>query len=108
MPAGEHPRFRLAFGEIGGAGMSGNAIGTSAAQARESETPAHEPSNGYPTTREIRVLALAGEGKSNKMIAACLGISQGTTKIHMSNAIRKLNAADRTHAVVLSIRNGWI
>lgn len=56
------------------------------------------------TPREFSVLGLLCEGKSNTEIAAALGISHGTTKVYMSRVLAKLGAQDRTHAVVLSLR----
>jgi len=108
MLIGEHTSLPLTFGEIRGAGMLGNAIGTNIFGAREPGTLAAMRSNGHPTAREMQVLACASQGKSNKMIANYLGISEQTIKTHISNAMRKLNASDRTQAVTLSIRSGWI
>jgi DNA-binding NarL/FixJ family response regulator len=47
-------------------------------------------------------------GNTNKQIAAILQISEQTIKNHVSAILRKLNANDRAHAVVLAIRHGWI
>lgn len=58
--------------------------------------------------REIEILKYVAEGNSNKRIAATLKISEQTIKNHVTSILRKLNANDRTHAVVLAIRNGWI
>ena len=60
------------------------------------------------TTRETQVLNYIADGNSNKQIASILGISEQTAKNHVSNILRKLNANDRAHAVVLAIRRGWI
>jgi DNA-binding NarL/FixJ family response regulator len=108
MLIGEHTSLPLTFGEIRGAGMSGNGTSTNISEAREPGTLAAMRSNGHPTAREMQVLTCASEGKTNRKIANYLGISEQTIKTHMSNVMRKLNASDRTQAVVLSIRNGWI
>ncbi len=60
------------------------------------------------TSRETQVLNYIADGKSNKQIACILQISEQTIKNHVSNILRKLNANDRAHAVVLAIRYGWI
>ncbi len=56
--------------------------------------------------REIEVLRGVAEGKSNKLIAAELDISEGTVKTHMKNILPKLDASDRTHAVMIALRRG--
>ena len=60
------------------------------------------------TSRETQILNYIAEGNSNKQIAYILQISEQTIKNHVSNILRKLNANDRAHAVVLAIRHGWI
>jgi two-component system, NarL family, response regulator len=58
------------------------------------------------TEREIEVLRRVAAGKSNKLIAAELEISEGTVKTHMKSILPKLDAADRTHAVMIALRRG--
>jgi len=60
------------------------------------------------TGRETQILNYIAEGNSNKQIARILQISEQTIKNHVSAILRKLNANDRAHAVVLAIRHGWI
>ncbi len=60
------------------------------------------------TPRETQILNYIANGNSNKQIADILGTSEQTIKNHVSNILRKLNANDRAHAVVLAIRHGWI
>jgi DNA-binding NarL/FixJ family response regulator len=60
------------------------------------------------TARETQILSYIAEGNSNKQIARILQISEQTIKNHVSAILRKLNANDRAHAVVLAIRHGWI
>ena len=60
------------------------------------------------THRETQILNYIAEGNSNKQIARILGISEQTIKSHASAILRKLNANDRAHAVLLAIRHGWI
>jgi DNA-binding NarL/FixJ family response regulator len=45
-------------------------------------------------------------GKSNKLIAVELGISEGTVKTHMKSILPKLDASDRTQAVMIALRRG--
>ena len=58
------------------------------------------------TPRETDVLEQLIEGKSNKEIAAVLDLQVVTVKLHMKGILRKLGAANRTHAVkiVLDLR----
>ncbi len=58
--------------------------------------------------REMEILRYVAEGNPNKRIASALNISEQTIKNHITSTMRKLNANDRTHAVVLAIRNGWL
>jgi DNA-binding NarL/FixJ family response regulator len=60
------------------------------------------------SSRELQVLMLVAAGNSNKVIAAHLAISEDTAKAHVSSAIAKLGANDRTHAVTLARERGII
>ena len=60
------------------------------------------------TKRETQILNYIANGKTNKQIAHILQISEQTIKNHVSAILRKLNANDRAHAVVLAIRRGLI
>lgn len=60
------------------------------------------------TPREVQVLALVARGLRNKEIAATLGISEGTAKLHVKNTLAKLNVNDRTAAVTVGLQRGII
>jgi DNA-binding NarL/FixJ family response regulator len=60
------------------------------------------------TPREEEVLHLLVEGLSNKEIGARLHLTEGTIKNYVSNVIAKLQANDRTHAVVTALRRGLV
>ncbi len=60
------------------------------------------------THRERQILNQIANGNTNKQIARMLNISEQTIKNHVSAILRKLNANDRAHAVVLAIRRGLI
>lgn len=60
------------------------------------------------TRRECEVLQMLADGKSNRGIGETLFISEKTVKNHVSNILQKLNCNDRTQAVVLAIKNGWV
>jgi DNA-binding NarL/FixJ family response regulator len=58
--------------------------------------------------REIEVLKLIADGTSNKIIAAQLSLAETTVKTHVQNILMKLGANDRTHAVTIAIKRGYI
>jgi DNA-binding NarL/FixJ family response regulator len=58
--------------------------------------------------REIEVLRRVATGHSNKVIAAQLNVSEATVKGHMKSILSKLGANDRTHAVTIAMKRGFI
>jgi NarL family two-component system response regulator LiaR len=71
----------------------------------------HEFSNPQPakpkhdlTERELEVLSLISQGKSNKDISEELVLSEKTVKTHVSNILQKLHLSDRTQAAVYALR----
>jgi DNA-binding NarL/FixJ family response regulator len=60
------------------------------------------------TPRELEVLALLTQGKTNPQVAETLVISRATAKVHVERIIRKLGASDRTQAVVRAIELGLL
>jgi DNA-binding NarL/FixJ family response regulator len=60
------------------------------------------------TPREEEVLQFLAEGLSNKEIGARLHLTEGTIKNYVSAIIAKLQANDRTHAVVTALRRGLV
>ncbi len=60
------------------------------------------------TPREAEILSKIAEGQTNQRIAHTLGVSRETIKKDLVSIIHKLSASDRTHAVVLAIRQGHI
>lgn len=60
------------------------------------------------TEREMEVLRAAAEGLPNKEIANLLGISSQTVQVHLRNIFGKLNVGNRSEAVAVAIRHGWI
>ena len=67
-----------------------------------------EPAEPQPfenlTAREMDVLRLVAQAKSNREIAAEFVLSEKTVKTHVSNILQKLHLADRTQAAVYAIR----
>ncbi|UWZ85171.1 response regulator transcription factor [Occallatibacter riparius] len=60
------------------------------------------------TAREIEVLQQVASGKSNRMVADYLEISEDTVKTHIRSILDKLGANDRTHAVTIALRRGFL
>jgi DNA-binding NarL/FixJ family response regulator len=58
--------------------------------------------------REIEVLTMLADGLGNKEIARQLDISDNTVKFHLSSIFGKLGATNRTEAVMLGMRRGFI
>ncbi|MFJ3953390.1 response regulator transcription factor [Streptomyces sp. Je 1-4] len=61
-----------------------------------------------PTPREIEILALVAQGRTNARIAEQLGIGEATVKTHLLSAFRKLGVSDRTEAVMAALSAGLI
>lgn len=60
------------------------------------------------TERERQALRAAAEGKSTQQIAAQLFLSEGTIRNYLSEAISKLNAANRIDAARIARQKGWL
>lgn len=60
------------------------------------------------TEREMEVLLLVAQGKTNQDIADELFIALKTVKTHVSNILAKLDVQDRTQAVVYAFQNGLV
>ena len=58
--------------------------------------------------RERQVLELLVTGNSNKKIGEILGITEATVKCHVSTILMRLNATDRTQAVVCALQRGLV
>jgi DNA-binding NarL/FixJ family response regulator len=70
--------------------------------------PAQEPLIEPLTSREEDVLDLLAEGLANREIASRLHLTEGTVRNYVSAIIAKLQANDRTHAVVTALRRGLV
>lgn len=69
---------------------------------REDSKPRHPDEAGL-TEQEGRILDLIAQGKSNKLIARELAISDGTVKVHVKHLLRKLNLHSRLEAAVWAV-----
>jgi DNA-binding NarL/FixJ family response regulator len=67
---------------------------------------ADEPAKPTLTTRELEILQLIVHGKSNKEIAAVLGLSANTVSVHRANIMGTLDIHNTAELVVYAIRHG--
>jgi two-component system, NarL family, response regulator len=63
---------------------------------------------GMHANREIEVMGELAAGGGNKQIADRLGVTEETIKTHMKSILSKLGASDRSHALAIAIRRGFI
>lgn len=81
---------------------------------QESTKPASTPSEAEEsqknplTRREQEILALIAAGRSNQEIAEALYITPGTVRVHVHSILKKLEARDRTQAVVIALQKQFI
>jgi DNA-binding NarL/FixJ family response regulator len=58
--------------------------------------------------REMEVLRLVVDGKSNSEVAAALFLTENTVKTHMTRIMQKLDVRDRVQAVVYAYESGFV
>jgi two-component system, NarL family, response regulator LiaR len=74
---------------------------------RELHRPTHLPLSADPLTeREIEVLKLVAQGRTNQEIAGGLVISERTVGNHINSILSKLHLANRTQAALYALREG--
>jgi len=64
--------------------------------------------NATLTSREVEVLELIAKAMRTKEIAAALGISEQTARVHVKNILAKFGVSDRLAAVNIARSRGWI
>jgi DNA-binding NarL/FixJ family response regulator len=69
---------------------------------------AEHMTDDFLTTREVEVLKRVAMGCSNKVVATELAIAESTVKGHLKSILSKLGAHDRTHAVTIALRRGFL
>jgi len=57
---------------------------------------------------EVRVLRLIADGNTNKQIAMQLSVTEDAVKGQVRNILSKLGANDRTHAVTIALKRGFL
>jgi len=86
--------------------LSAQLIRRLAGQAPAKERPAVRGDDLTP--RELEVLRLVAEGKTNAEIGQSLFVSVGTVKVHVERIIDKLGVSDRTQAAVRAVEFGYL
>ncbi len=71
-----------------------------------SHPPKIAPTTDPLTQRELDVLRLVAQGKSNREIAEQLVITEMTVRTHVSNILSKLHLASRTQAALYALKEG--
>jgi two-component system, NarL family, response regulator LiaR len=71
-----------------------------------SQPPKNSPTDQPLTGREVEVLRMVAQGKSNRQISDELVLSLGTVRAHLSNILGKLHLASRTQATLYALREG--
>jgi DNA-binding NarL/FixJ family response regulator len=72
------------------------------------ERLAERMSGSELTARELDVLRLIVQGRSNREIAGGLHISEATVKTHINNLLSKLGVSDRTQAATTALQRGLV
>ena len=100
--------LRLVFS--GGVYIPPEALARTRAETREAKPAAQRPMSPADcglTERQIEVLALMMEGKSNKAISRLLDVAEPTVKHHVTAVLKALNVTNRTEAVIAVGSLGW-
>ena len=105
LPRGAKARQVAAALEAAAAGLVVRVAGGDAAPAPGF---ARDDAAALLTPREVEILALVGDGASNKAVARRLGISAHTVKFHLEAVFRKLGVATRAEAVAQGLRQRLI
>ena len=77
-------------------------------QVARRTAPTRESPMENVTERELEVIDLVAQGRSNQEIAKELVISEKTVKTHISNILSKLQLEDRTQLAIYAIKNGLV
>ncbi len=77
-------------------------------QLRAAPVSAPASAPGSLTPREREVLRLLAQGRTNRQIGQCLGISPGTAKNHVEHILAKLGVSDRTQAAARAVELGLL
>jgi DNA-binding NarL/FixJ family response regulator len=97
--------LRLVF--AGGVYIPPEALAHPAADDAKAPTRPASPAELGLTERQLEVLALMMQGKSNKVISRHLAVAEPTVKHHVTAILKALKVANRTEAVIAVGSLGW-
>lgn len=69
---------------------------------------AERMSSSELTPRELEVLRLMADGRTNREIATILSVTEGTVKVHVNSVLTKMNVDSRTEAATTAVKRGLI
>lgn len=98
---------KVAEGELISPSIAQQMLDTGSALLPEANE-AHDTDTGILTKRETEILQLIADGRSTNDVASDLFISVKTVKNHLASIYEKLDARDRTQAVLMGLRTGII
>ncbi len=75
---------------------------------QRSSVPINEDIHITLTERELSIVKLVGEGKTNREIANGLFLSVGTVKNHITHILQELDLRDRTQLAIYAVKNGLV
>lgn len=67
-----------------------------------------DPSPGLLNSREMEIVRLVTQGRSNRLIGEALEIKEKSVKNYVSRILSKLDLADRTQIALKAIKSGWV
>ena len=94
---------RAAAGEV----VISDSLTASLARALTRDRPQQDLELSQLTVREREILRHLARGQSNKIIGRSLGITEGTTKVHVKNLLKKLGFRSRVEAAVWAVEKGF-
>lgn len=78
------------------------------AQLRKSPASAHEPGPEPLSSQQIVILRLVAQGLSSREIATQLYLSENTVKGYVQEILHRLSVKNRTEAVMVAVKQGWL
>lgn len=117
LTAYDYPQYAEAARRLGAAGLVLKtaplaeivaAIRAAAAGGRALSAATPESEAGRPTARELEVVRLVIDGRSNDEIGAALGIASRTVESHLRRLFQRFAVASRTELSTRALREGWL
>ncbi len=78
------------------------------AQLRRSPSQLHEPTPEPLSSQQLVILRLVAQGLSSREIATQLYLSENTVKGYVQEILHRLGVKNRTEAVMVAVKHGWL